>query len=337
MNKRKIGLGLVIGSVVATLGAAVGIGVANASVPAPKPALTVALPDQPRIVPQPGLTINAGETKTFQIAGQTYSQNGLVVPPGVPPVRAAAAVATTTFPANITGLTITISSIHPTGNGGLTVWTTDAGKPGTTTVAFKTGERNTNITQVAVNSDGKISVYASVKTAFVMGALAYTIPQEQNVPVLKSIAASDKALDQVGGPIRGNGSDLKGATDFGSVTLTKGTWDARVIAGWTGLKNSNKACTSDDNFLTGTLVVVKGATIAADFSNVAATTGGVIIPESNSASLTQDPTATATTFITVTEDTSVHVKLFAYDSDSSTGCTGTLHGNVQSAQFYKVG
>jgi hypothetical protein len=147
-------------------------------------------------------------------------------------------------------------------------------------------------------------------------------------PVLKSIDGSTKTLD-VGGSIRTR------STDFGSVTLAAGTWDARVVGGWTGLNNGNKDCTSGSTFLTGTLVVVKGDTINSDFSNDV-TAGGVLIPESDSATLTQDPTAAVNTYLVLSEPTEVHVKLFAYASDSSQSCSGTLKGNVQVAQFAKI-
>lgn len=148
-------------------------------------------------------------------------------------------------------------------------------------------------------------------------------------PVVKTITGGTKTLD-VGGSIRTR------STDFGSVTLAAGTYDARVIGGWTGLNNTTKACTTDNNFLTGTLAVVKGADIAADFSNDV-TAGGVIIPEANSDTLTQDPTAAVNTYLTLTENTDVHVKLFAYASDSSQSCSGVLKGNLQTAQFVKIG
>lgn len=278
----------------------------------------------PRLAPVPGHVLTPGQVTTIQVAGKTFS--------GV------------SIPANTTGLVLNVSSYQPQAAGIIRVWPTDTGQPGTPSVTFASGQAASSVVTVALNSEGKFNVAATANTNVLISVNAYVTPLGvAPAPVLKTIDAQGATvLEQVGGPIRGDASqNLKGATAFGSVTLTPGTWDSRVVGGFTGLNNTNKACTTDDNFLTGTMVLVKGegstdSNRLFDFDQVAATDGGVIVPESNSATLTQDPNLNVDTFITVTENTKVTVRLFGYASNSSTDCTGTLKGNLQSAQFLKV-
>ncbi len=314
------------GLTAAALVTAVAVSPVTAAAPLPVVAgNTTVLPDGPRLVPSPGSVVNAGQTITLKVAGETFSGRAI--------------------PANATGVVLSVSSLIPTAAGDARVWATGGGMPGTPTVSFVKGEKSTSVAFVGLNDSGSINVYASVKTNVIIGISAYVTPlAAPAAPVVKTIAAAEsKTLDQVGGSIRGDAANnLKGATAFGSVVLPAGTWDARVVAGFTGLNNSNKECTTGDNFLTGSMVIVKGDGSADpnrlfDFDQVAATTGGVVVPESNSTTLTQDPTLSASTFITLAEDTKVTVRLFGYASDSSTSCTGTLKGNLQSASFLKVG
>ena len=279
---------------------------ANASVPAPTPGYVTTLSTAPRIVSGPGMQLVAGQTVSLEVAGKTFS--------GI------------TVPADATGVTVSITSMAPSAAGKLTVWTTEAGQPGSPTVTFGAGQQQTNSTYVGLNSAGKLNVQASVATKFVLALQAYVTPVPAPcVPKLYSIPASKKTLTKVGGSIR------TGATDFGSVNLPAGTYDTRVVGGWTGLNNGD-TWLPDGVFLTGTLVVVKGAEIAADFSNDV-TAGGVLIPKADSATLTMDPTAQVTTFLTLAEPTEVHVQLFAYASNSGTAGSGEVDANVQSAQF----
>jgi hypothetical protein len=302
-------------AVAAVIGAvSLGLGTANAApVPAVAGNITM-LPSMVRIYgSNNALNLAAGGSSTTTVAGQTFGGQAI--------------------PENATGVTLSVSTIGDTaqtGKGQVRVWTTGAAEPGSPVVFFDAKQGATNITFVALDSNGQINIKAiDHSTRLLVGILNYVTPlAAPAAPVVKSIAGSTKTLD-VGGSIRTR------ATDFGSVSLAAGTYDTRVIAGWTGLNNGNKDCTTDATFLTGTLVVVKGDSIAADFSNDV-TAGGVIVPESNSETLTQDPTAAINTYLTLTETTNVHVQLFAYASDSSQSCSGVLKGNVQSAQFVKV-
>ncbi len=316
MNRKRIALTAAVAAVVLG-GSAIAVGVASASVPPPVPAKTTILPGAPRIVASPGQTLNAGQTATIAVAGKTI--NGQA------------------YPASTTGLTITVSALNPTSDGFITVWTTDAGRPGTPTVSFKAGQTSTNISQVGLNSEGKLNIYASTKVTYVLGALAYLAPDAAPAceETIASIPATTKKLEKVGGSIR------TGATDLGSITLPKGTYDTRVTGGWTGLNKTTDSSkpgyntVPDGVFLTGTLTVVKGAEINPTFTNNV-TTGGVLIPKSDSTTLTQDPTALISTFLVLDAPTEVHVKSFAYASNSSTAGSGEVQTNIQSAQFRRV-
>lgn len=308
-SKRKIVVGTMFAAVLAGVGV-YAVGVANASVPAPVPSYVNVVPAAPRIVAAPGITLNAGQAVDIAVAGKTFG--------------------TTAVPANTTGVTVSISSIAPSAAGSLTVWTTEAGRPGTPSVNYKLGETATNVVTVGLNSTGKLSVYSSQKTRFLMALLAFNtpVPAPTCTPTMTEIPASSKTLTKVGGSIR------SGATDFGSVTLPAGTYDTRVVGGFTGLNNDDTFL-SEGTFLTGTLTVVKGAEINSTFTNNV-TAGGVLIPKSNSDTLTQDPTVAISTFLVLPEPTDVHVKLFAYASNSSTEGSGEVKANVQVAQFRKV-
>jgi hypothetical protein len=300
LNRKRIGLAAVVAAVV--VGGVATVGLASAG--------TTPTPAHPYIVGPSGSSLNSGETETLQIAGRTFSG--------------------TFVPANATDVTVSVSSVNPSGSGHLTVYTTGTSRPSTSTVSFHRGENKTGTTTVALSGQGRINVYTSERTRYTMRLLSYSTPD--TVPACAStiytIAPSTRTLTNVGGSIR------TGATDFGNVTLAAGTYDTRVIGGFTGFNNTDTWLPSGV-FLTGTLVVVKGDTINADFSNDI-TAGGVIIPKSDSATLTQDPTLAISTFLVLTSSTEVHVKLFAYASNSGTAGSGQVKANVQSAQFRKV-
>lgn len=301
-SRRRIGLVATVTAVVLGGGVAA-VGIADAGVN-PTPA-------HPYIVAPPGTSIGDGDTQTLQIAGRTFSG--------------------TAVPSNATGANVSITSVNPSSSGFLTVYTTGTRRPGTSTVSYRRNQTATGTASVALDSRGRLTVYTSDRTRFTMRLLSYTTPDAPPpacVATLSTIAPSTRTLTNVGGSIR------TGATDFGSVTLPAGTYDTRVIGGFTGFNNTD-TWMPDNVFLTGTLVVVKGATINADFSNDI-TAGGVIIPRSSSATLTQDPTVAISTFLVLTESTDVHVKLFAYASNSGTAGSGEVEANVQSAQFRKV-
>ena len=190
---------------------------------------------------------------------------------------------------------------------------------------------------VSLDSRGRLAVYSTARTRFTLQLQSYTTPTTTPPPptctaTISTIEPSTKTLAQVGGSIRA--ASPAGATDFGSVNLPAGTYDARVIGGFTGF-NNNDTWLPSGVFLTGTMTVVKGATINSDFTNNV-TTGGVMIPKSDSTTLTQDPTLAISTFLVLDAPTEVHIKLFAYASNSGTAGSGQVKANVQSAQFRKV-
>jgi hypothetical protein len=275
------------------------------------------LPQARRVVPFPGVTLNKNAVKTIKIAGETFEGDAHI-------------------PADATGVVVSITELSSTADGSLRVWTTGAGTPSTGAVEFRKGESKTNLAFVALLQDGsgnagRINVQATGgNVKFVLAVMSYYTPVEKPcVSKLYSIDPAAKTIENVGGTIKGTRS-----TDLGSVTLPKGTYDTRVVGGFTGLNNSSAV--PEGVFLTGTMVINKGDEITSDFGSVLNTTGGVMIPRSSSDTLTQDPTVGASTFITLTQDTSVHVKLFAYASNSGTAGSGELKGNLQSAQFRSV-
>lgn len=301
MKYKRIGLAAAVAAVVVGGGVAA-MGIASAG--------TTPTPAHPYIVGPSGSSLNSGETETLQVAGRTFSG--------------------TSVPANATGVMVSVSSVNPSGSGHLTVYTTGTSRPSSSTVSFHRGQNNTGTASVALSSQGRLNVYTSEHTRYTLRLLSYSTPD--TLPVCSStiatITPSVRTLTNVGGSIR------TGATDFGSVTLPAGTYDTRVIGGFTGFNNTDTWLPSGV-FLTGTLVVVEGAEINADFSNDI-TAGGVIIPKSDSATLTQDPTLAISTFLVLDASTDVHVKLFAYASNSGTAGSGQVKANVQSAQFRRV-
>lgn len=304
-KRKRIGLAALVATVVVG-GSAAAMGIANAS--------TTPTPSDPAIVASPGAQLGSGQVQVIQIAGETFGA--------------------TAVPSNATAATVSITSVNPSNAGDLTVYTTGARRPGTPTVSFNRHQNVTDTADVTLDGSGRLSVYSSARTRFTMRLLSYDTPDRRTggspscVSTIYTIPASTATLAHVGGSIR------TGATDFGDVSLPRGTYDTRVIGGFTGFNNSDTWLPAGV-FLTGTMVVVKGATIAADFSNDV-TAGGAIIPKSNSNTLTQDPTLAISTFLVLTATTDVHVQLFAYASDSSSAGSGQVKANVQSAQFRKV-
>lgn len=302
LNKKRVGLAVAVAAVVAAGGVAA-VGIADAGVN-PTPA-------NPYIVAPPGSWLGSGDTQTLQIAGRSFSG--------------------TAVPSDASSAVVSVTSVSSSSSGYLTVYTTGTRRPGSPTVSYRRNQTTTGTAEVVLDGRGRLTVYSSAHVRFTMRLLSYTTPDAPPpvcVATIATIAPSVKTLTNVGGSIR------SGATDFGSVTLPAGTYDTRVIGGFTGFNNTD-TWLPDGVFLTGTLVVVKGAAIAPDFSNDV-TTGGVIIPKSNSATLTQDPTLSISTFLILTAPTDVHVQLFAYASNSGTAGSGQVKANLQSAQFRKV-
>lgn len=300
-TRRRAGLTAAVAAVVIG-GGVVGVGMANADV--------TPTPSNPYIVGPSAVTLDDGDTDVLQIAGRTFQG--------------------TSVPSNATGATVSITAVNPSSSGFATVYTTGNRRPSTPAVTYRRNQNATGTTSVTLDSRGRLTVYSSERIRYTLRLLSYSTPDTSPActPTLSTITPSTRTLTNVGGSIRTR------ATDFGSVTLPAGTYDTRVIGGFTGL-NNNDTYLPAGVFLTGTLTVVKGATINSDFTNNV-TAGGVIIPKSNSSTLTQDPTLAISTFLVLTSTTDVHVQLFAYASDSGTAGSGQLKANVQSAQFRKV-
>lgn len=329
-NKRRwvkgLGVALAVG-VIATAVAAIS-GSANASIPSPVKGNATVLQAAPRIVGSPGMHLNAGQTVSLAVAGESFG--GIEIPE------------------NATGVAVTVTTIAPAGDGQLKVWTTEAGEPGTGAVQFKTGVQTTEGVFVGLNSDGKLNVKATGNaTSFVMALNVYYTPVP-TVPaaVHAEIAPNAATLAHVGGSI------YNGATLLGTLAnpLPAGTYDARMLAGWTGLNTTTGGCVpADGSFLTGTVVMtLDGPTVdpdgagpltahtAFDEGQVVGKAGGVMIPKSNSATLTQDPTAMISTHFTIAVPTKVNIFSFAYLSNSGSTCDGHVSANLASATFDRV-
>jgi hypothetical protein len=305
---------------VAAGGGIAAVGVANAD--------TTPTPTNPYVVGPPGTSLSSDDSTTVQVAGRSFSG--------------------TAVPQNATGAVVKITSVEPASSGSLTVYTTGTRRPNAATVSYRRGQTATGTANVSLDGRGRLTVYSSARTRFTLQLQSYstptttpttpptTTPTTPPAPTctatISTIAPSSKTLTQVGGSIRA--ASPAGATDFGSVDLPAGTYDARVIGGFTGF-NNNDTWLPSGVFLTGTMTVVKGATINSDFTNNV-TAGGVMIPKSDSTTLTQDPTLAISTFLILDAPTEVHIKLFAYASNSGTAGSGQVKANVQSAQFRKV-
>jgi hypothetical protein len=310
VNRGRAGRYAIAATVVAVVagGGVAAVGIANAD--------TTPTPSMPYIVAPPGTSLDSGDTTTIQVAGRTFSG--------------------TAVPSNAIGAVVKITSVNPASSGTLTVYTSGKRPTGAATVSYRRGQSATGTANVPLDSRGRFAVYSSARTRFTLQLQSYTTPTTTPTTppaptctaTISTIEPSTKTLTQVGGSIRA------GATDFGSVNLPAGTYDARVIGGFTGF-NNNDTWLPSGVFLTGTMTVVKGATINSDFTNNV-TAGGVMIPKSDSTTLTQDPTLAISTFLVLDAPTEVHVKLFAYASNSGTAGSGQVKANVQSAQFRKV-
>jgi hypothetical protein len=317
--KRRVSL-LVAGIVaLGSVGGAVALSTtANASVPTPVAGNVVVLPAAPRVVPSPGTATTANVTKTFQISGESFS--GIAIP------------------ANTTGVTVSISSLNPSAAGKLTVWTHEAGKPGTGAVSFAKGESATNLAFVGLNSEGKLDVQASVATNFVLAIQAYVVPLTPvAAPVVKLIApVEEKVLAHIGVSVRNDNPSAagSGATDLGSVALDAGTYDVNVSGGFKGLNSSSDLPAGVQLF--GGLFLTNSATITTGFSEVLLQNQGVQIPRATG-TLTVDPTVPIVGQIKLTAPTTVHVLAYAYAGDSVDHSALGLKANVRNATFTKVG
>lgn len=286
---------------------------ADAATPAPVAGNTVAVPLS-RVVNVPGIALANGGTSTIQVAGKTFGS--------------------VTVPANATAIEGLLSVYEDSGTSRLSIETAGTGAPGTPTVI---GSRTTvaqpsgagEAFHVALSSNGQVSVHnVGAATHFLLAISGYDVPATTCQSQVFTIPAGQLTLTNVGGSIKTR------FTDAGSVTLPAGTYDTRIMGGFTGLNNSATFLPAGE-FLTGTMLLIKGDTINDDFSNDI-TDGGVMIPRSDSDSLTQDPTTQIDTFMTLAAPTNVHLGFFAYESNSGTAGSGQVHANVQSAVFRSV-
>lgn len=318
MHKQILALGITAVGLAAAVGVTTSASAATTpTVPTPKAGNITILPTMPRIVgPSAPVSLSTGSQVTLDVGGKTFGDY--------------------TVPANATGVTVSITTITPQGTGSLKVWTTGAGEPGTPTVNYNAGETNTALAFVGLDTDGELNVKAvGAGTKFMLGLINYVTPLA--TPAISSIPANDVVLSHIGPSVRtDNTTPGSGVTDLGSVTLAAGTYDARVIGGFSGLKNT--ADIPAGTSLLGGLFLTKGAGIPAGFGNVLAQTQGIEIPKTNSgsASYTVDPTAQVDTFITLTESTSVHVQAYAYSSDGADRSALNVHANIASAKFLKL-
>lgn len=122
----------------------------------PAAANIVHLPTAPRVIPTPGMTLNAGQSIVLTVAGKTFS--------GV------------SIPTAATGAVVSVSTFGSTTNGALKVWTTGAGEPGPGTVPITKGAEPTALGFIGFDDQGRITVKATVKTKFVLGLQSYEVP-----------------------------------------------------------------------------------------------------------------------------------------------------------------
>jgi hypothetical protein len=279
---------------------------ASAAVPVPVAGNVTILNDNPRLAPAPGTAFNAGETKVLQVSGKF----------GVP--------------ADATGVVLSVSANRSTAAGRLTVWgAAEGGAPGVPTVTFAKGEYATNVSVVSLTEKGEIKVFSSAKANALISVTGYVSPDVAPVsaaPVVKSIDGTKRELINVGGSFRTR------STVLGSVELDAGTYDARVLGSFEGF--NNKTDLDKDIKVTGTFALTLGTEVKSDFSNNI-TVGGIAIPRADSETLTQDPNANISTFFTLTEKTTVQVRVFGYASNSSQQ-DNVLKAGLDSAKFLKV-
>lgn len=309
MRKHILALG-VTGALVAG-GLALAHSPALAAVPATQAGNVTVLPTAPRMIAWPGTPLKKGETKTLAVGGQTFG--------GVK------------IPADATGVTLSVTVQNAAAAGKANVWTAGVGRPGTPTISFPKTTQTTTSAFVGLDSAGKMSVYSSVAADVLFNIQAYVAPvaapQPPTPPVVKTIAKTERELVNVGGSFKARSKVV------GGVTLAPGTYDARLTGTFVGFNNETDLAEGIN--VTGTMALTLGTEVKSDFSNNV-TVGGIAIPRANSDTLTQDPTASISTFITLTEETTVQVRAFGYASNSSQQ-DGILRFALDSATFVRIG
>lgn len=313
MKRKRIILGTAIAAAVLAI-TAVGFGVANAAVTA-DPAEVVAI-SAPRIMDN--VTIPANTTQTIDIGGSTI--NGF------------------TYPAALTGVTLNISAQGVAAGGGLTIWTAGQGKPGNPNVAYANNVVTTTQVDVTTNTAGAIQIANTGQVKVKVGVDSYLLPKgTPPPPVFAAIAANEATVKHIGVSVKDDcgGCAGNGVTDLGKVTLPAGTWDVRVMGGFSGIKSTSVLNAGTQ--LYGGLFLTKGAGVTAGFANIITQYQGVLIPRTKVGTLTIDPTVTVSDFIVLPVATEVHVSAYVYADDSIARDDSLgLKANVRSAQFLKV-
>lgn len=303
MSKGKLGALLLASSMVAG-GLVLAGPVAGVAAPGDEVSGNVTvLASGPRLSAAPGTPMGANEIKTFKVAGNFG------------------------IPANATGVILNVNANRSDAAGRLTVWGGSAGQPGTPTVSYAAGQSATNVSVVGLNAAGEFRVFSSAKANALLQVTGYVTPETAApAPVIKTIPSVERKTIDVGGSFRTR------STVLGSIELSAGTYDARVLGSFTGFNNGTEL--AEDITVTGTMAITLGTEVKPDFSNNI-TVGGITIPRSNSDTLTQDPTAAINTFFTLTETTTVQVRVFGYASNSSQQ-DGVLKAGLDSATFLKI-
>lgn len=286
---------------------------ADASALAPAPVQSVGnitvISNPPRFVPSPGDVLTANTLKHIKVAGATFGS--------------------VTVPDNATGVSLNVSNNRSGADGQIRVSAKGTPRSGSATISWVKGQANTASVFVAIGEDGSLTFESTSTTNYLVSLTSFTTPvAAPAAPVVKTIAPVARKVIEVGGSFRAR------STDLGEVTLAPGTYDARVLASFQGLNNLNNTVPAGVS-LTGTVAITLGDEVKPDFSNNI-TVGGIAIPRSQSDTLTQDPTGSISTFFTLTEATDVHVRVFAYASNSSQAGSGELKAGLDSATFVKL-
>jgi hypothetical protein len=301
---------LLVGGVVAAslVAGAVGVSITSATAaPQPPVAGSTTIANGARLTPSPGQLLTAGNDIAVKVAGETFG--GFTVP------------------ADATGVILSVSNNQSAGAGQLRVWTD--GKPGTPTIEWAAGKVATASITVGVDTAGMIRVGATTNTRWLAAMVGVVRPlPAPAAPVVKQIpAVATKTLD-VGGSIRTR------ATTFAEITLPAGTYSVSARGTFYGLNNTNNTVPAGV-FLTGTMLIQKGADMGANFENNI-TVGGILVHRSASDTLTQDATAAITDTLVLTAETKLTVKFMGYASNSSQAGSGELKASFQGATFVKI-
>lgn len=262
------------------------------------------------------VTINANTTQTIDIGGST--------------------IAGFSYPAALTGVTLNISAQGVGAAGGLTVWTAGQGKPGNPNVVYGSNTVTDGQVDVTTNGAGAIQMANTGKVKVKVGVASYLLPKGVVLPTFANIAPNEVTLAHIGVSVRNDNEAAAGAgaTDLGSVTLPAGTWDARIMGGFSGIKASVDLASGEQ--IIGGLFLANDNKITSGFGEVLSQDQGVPIPHTASGTLTVDPTVNLSDFLTLTEPTTVHVLAYAYSTASQDRSSLAVKANIRTAKFLLV-